>query len=670
MKLKLNGLGMLLMLISFTGNAQEFELGKVSIKELEEKRHHKDTSAVASVLYSKGHTFFSHSESNGFVVVTEVEMRIKIYKKEGYDWANKSIKYYVGATPNEKASFSKAISYNLVDGKIEKTKLKSDGEFSEQLNKYWAVKKITMPNVKEGTVIEYKYTIESPYITSFPDWEFQEGIPVNYSEYKTSIPEFYTYSSHFKGFIVPKTSKFTEHKSITFTSKERSEGLVVKTSFSSQKVDYMVNVVKYVEENLPAMIEEDYVNNIDNYKSAVVHELAMSKMPNSIAKHYSTDWQSVVKTIYQNENFGSELNKTNYFEEDLNAVLAGLTDKNDKISAVFNFVKSRMNWNDYYGYSCDQGVKAAYKQKTGNTAEINLMLTAMLRHAGLAARPVLVSTRSNGIPYFPNRLAYNYVIAAVEGDNKIILLDASDKFTQPNVLPLRALNWVGKLIREDGSSIDIDLMPNAVSKEVITMNYKLDGTGQIIGKIRKQYTDYNAEIFRQRFAAQKEDAYLESLENRMDKIEISEYKRDNEKEMKLPVIETFSFSGSGLCDVVGDKMYFSPMIFFTTHKNPFNQEKREYPVDFGFPFQDRYVISIDLPQGYALESLPAPLSVQTDSKLFGFNYNIVSGENKIQLIFTMDINTPIVSSENYEALKDVFQKLVAKQNEKIVLKKA
>jgi len=231
------------------------------------------------------------------------------------------------------------------------------------------------------------------------------------------------------------------------------------------------------------------------------------------------------------------------------------------------------------------------------------------------------------------------------------------------------LNWLGKLIREDGSSVDIDLMPNTVSREIITLNYKLDATGQITGKVRKQYTDYNAEIFRQRYVAQKEDAYLESLENRLDKIEISEYKRDNEKEMKLPVVETFSFSGSGLCDVVGDKIYLSPMVFFTTDQNPFNQEKREYPVDFGFPFQDKYVIGIDLPEGYVLESVPKPLNVQAEGKMFGFNYNIVASENKIQMMFTMDINTSIVSSENYQALKDVFQKMIEKQNEKIVLKK-
>ena len=77
-------------------------------------------------------------------------------------------------------------------------------------------------------------------------------------------------------------------------------------------------------------------------------------------------------------------------------------------------MKSTVKWNEYNGYSCDEGVKEAYKDKAGNVAEINLMLTAMLCTVGLKANPVLVSTRANGISIFPNRTAYNYVIAAVE----------------------------------------------------------------------------------------------------------------------------------------------------------------------------------------------------------------------------------------------------------------
>lgn len=178
MEKKLLVIGMLLSIISI--NAQDFELGKVSTTELEEKYHPVDTSAAAAILFNKGITRVEYA-STGFSLVTDVETRIKIYKKEGYDWANKAVEHYTGSNVVEKVAFSKAVTYNLVGGKIEKTKLKSDGEFVEKSNKFWSLKKITMPNVKEGSIIEYKYTIRSPYKSSFPEWKFQNSIPVNYS---------------------------------------------------------------------------------------------------------------------------------------------------------------------------------------------------------------------------------------------------------------------------------------------------------------------------------------------------------------------------------------------------------------------------------------------------------------------------------------------------------
>src|SRR5690606_1550977 len=154
----------------------------------------------------------------------------------------------------------------------------------------------------------------------------------------------------------------------------------------------------------------------------------------------------------------------------------------EKILTILNHVKSNVKWDKYYGYSCDKGVRKAYQEKSGNVAEVNLMLTAMLRYAGLTANPVLVSTRSNGVALFPNRTAYNYVIAAVETEKGYILLDASDKFSVPNVLPLRALNWYGRLIRKDGTSEEIDLMPKKPSSDIVFMNYSIDAEGKVAGK--------------------------------------------------------------------------------------------------------------------------------------------------------------------------------------------
>lgn len=652
--------------------AQEFKLGKVSVAELQEKVHPKDTAAVAAILYKKGKSKIEYNENDGFVLLTEVETRIKIYKKEGYNWANQSIRYYsVANDSKESVNFLDAVTYNLVNGKIEKTKLKSDGEFNEKFNKYRSTKKITMPNIKEGSVLEYRYTIRTSNIGMMPDWKFQYSIPVNFSEYVTYIPEYYTFNARQKGYVFPKITVVKNSKAVLITSKDRTlgPGHVSNTTFSTDKFEYIETQTNYLLENLPAIKEESFVNNIDNYTASVEQELSMVKPFNQPMKMYSTDWNSVAKTIYDYDDFGPELNKTGYFEDDLKPILVNANTTEEKMTVVLNYVKSRVTWDEYYSYSCDKGVKKAYQEKTGNVAEINLMLTAMLRYAGLTANPVLVSTRSNGIPLFPNRTAFNYVIAAVETPNGNVLLDATDKFSTPNILPLRTLNWNGRLIRKDGSSEEVDLMPKRASNDMVFMNYSIDAEGKVTGKTRRQCTDYNALITRDNIDGVVQEEYLEKLENENNKIEVSEYERKNEKEILLPMIETYTFTGNNLCEMIGGKIYVNPMLFFANKENPFKQEIREYPVDFGFPFTDKYNITIKIPEGFVIETLPTPAVISMEDNLGTFKFNIVANDGTLQLVVSHQINEPIVSAEKYEMLKEYYKGMIAKETEKIVLKR-
>jgi ribosomal protein L24 len=668
MKTKSLTLFLFLFLFFSNANAQEFKLGKVSISELEQKAHPKDSAAVAAILFKKGETRFVYDQGYGFKVVTEVTMRIKIYKKDGYDWASKEVRFLSGSgTIKEAVTFSEAVTYNLVAGKIEKTKLKSEGEFVEKVNKYSSKKKITLPNIKEGSVIEFKYSIRTNNIGMLRDFYFQTDIPVNYAENKTYIPEYFIYNIKMKGFISPKITVENSSASLTINSKERTGGL--NTTFSSDKIDYQETRTTYAVNDMPAMKEEAFVNNIDNYTVSLVQELSMTKYPNEPLKPYSSDWNAVVKTIYDYDDFGPELNKTGYFEDDLKAVIVGLTNQDEIISAILNHVKATVKWNENYGYSCDDGVKKAYKDKTGNVAEINLMLTAMLRTAGFKANPVLVSTRSNGISFFPNRGAFNYVIAAVETPTGLILLDATSKFSTLNVLPFRDLNWLGRLIRKDGTSVEVDLMPKTSSNYNVIMMYSIDATGKITGKLRRQRTDQNAMSFRSEIDNVKEEEYLERLENENEKIEISDYSRTNEKDVKLPIAETCSFTGTNLCEIIGEKIYINPMLFFTKKSNPFQQEAREYPVDFGYPFIDKYTVSIIIPEGYMVEVLPKATQLDLEGNIGKFQYIVSATENKIQLAISHQINTSIVSAEYYLMLKNYYQIMIAKETEKIVLKK-
>jgi hypothetical protein len=622
--------------LSFSkGNAQKFELGKVSVAELQEKEYPKDPSAPAVMLFKTCSVYFED-----LTTITKVRTKIKIYKKEGYKWANEEILHYLNG---ESVSFSDAITYNLVDGKIEKTKLKSEGEFEQKINKYYSQKKIAMPNVREGSIIEYEYIVRSGNFGSLRDWYFQYSIPVAFSEYNVKIPYFLTFNKRSKGFIYPKLS------SVPTYNRETSEVFTL--------------------ENIPAINEESFVNNINNYRASISYELALVNIPGRIYKTFSTDWESVTKTIYDYDDFGVELNKTGYFEEDVNKLISGLNSQEEKIAAIFNFVKTSVKWNSFDNYYCNDGVRKAYKDKTGNVAEINLMLTAMLRFAGFDANPVLVSTRDNGIALFPSRTAFNYVIAAVETPEGQVLLDATEKYSLLNILPLRDLNWKGRLIRKDGTSAEVDLAPKSLSKEIVNTNIVVNSNGTITGKIRKQLTNHEALSFRQKNIITSKDNYLEDLENKNNGIEISDYVRENDLDLSNPILESYAFKDTKDFESINGKIYISPLLFLDVKENPFRQEVREYPVDFGYPIENKYNIMIEIPEGYVVETLPVSMNIATEDNIGTFKYVIGATGNKIQISITSDINTAIVSADYYTVLKEFFQKRIDKQNEKIVLKK-
>ena len=665
--------------VLFVGNlksfAQKCELGKVTIEELKEKLHPKDTSAVAAILFQKGHSYFEFSQiQRDFKLVTDVVVRVKIYKKEGFEWANKEISYCNVGSHKETVSFSDVCTYSLVNGKVVKDKFRKGDEIEKKINKNFSQKKITPPNVKEGSIVEYRYTITTSNIAALPYWEFELEIPVNYSEFETNIPEFYSYKTYLRGSLRSIEQKKITNKKINIDKPARFRPI-----FNVQKIDDLIgnqkvfefyeNDAKYIVENIPALKHQTFINNIHNYTSRVYYEFSGFQWSKSNGQLTYQTWEDVVKNIYEIEDFGNELKKQNYFEEDLKAILQGLNTNEEKIAVIFQYVKSRMNWNEYKGYVCEAGVKKAYETKTGNVAEINLMLTSMLRYAGINANPVLVSTRDNGINIFPSRTAFNYVIAAVEIENDLILLDATSKNAQPNIMPFRTLNWFGRIIRKDGSSAQVNLMPKTNSKDVISLMVTIDKEGLVEGKIKEQYFDYNAFSFREKYSDVSKESYLEKLEKKLNNIEIGEYEVLNNKDLSKPVIESYSFKKNNSVEIIGDKMYFSPLLFFTTSENPFKQEIREYPVDFVFPNQNKYVINITIPDGYVVESIPAPISIAMSENLGSFKFNISNKEKQIQLLVTQDINSAIFSAEYYEELKAFFGEMIKKQTEKIILKK-
>lgn len=651
--------------------AKEVKFGKVSKEEVSATQHAMYPGANAAILHKNEWVRYNYQYETGWSLVREVHYRIKIYNREGFDWATLQVPLYAGGNNREDISGVKGFTFNIVDGKVVDTKLKNDGVFIEEVNEYRSKASITMPEVKEGSVLDIEYKIVSPMYWSVDEFKFQYNIPVDYAQVRLEIPEYFLFKQYSRGFHPIKFDQSQENRSMNVSYRSSDQmGRLGRTTHKSGTLNFVENVYTMEVSNIPALLDEKYTSNIDNFRSSIKFELASTRFPNEPFKNYSLTWEDVAKSIYDYDSFGGELNRKNYFDKDVDQIIQGLSSDSEKAMALFQFVKTKMNWDNFVGVGCSsQGIRKAYKEGKGNVAEINLMLTAMLRYAGLNANPVLVSTRSNGIPLFPTSDGFNYVVSGLQLDNGLILLDATEKNAFPDILPMRALNWFGRLIREDGTSREVNLMPKTKSLDAIMLSVDLNEDGSIQGRCRQQYTANNAFIFRENFGEGSEDTYLDELEKRYGDLEISDFELQNQYELSKPIVQTFTYTKESAYEKIAGKLYLSPLFHLTTSENPFKTEKREFPVDYGYPWADKYIITINIPEGYAVESVPEPIAVALPENLGQFKYNISAENNMINARVETELNTPVIPADYYLDLKEFYAHIIKKEAEKVILTK-
>lgn len=664
-----------LITLSFSSKtlAQEVKYGKVSKEELQEKSYPLDSSANAAVLYQKRRTHYEYSGNEGWILITKVHQRIKLYNKDGFDWATKKIRLYNGKNGDERISV-KGNTYNIVDNKIEKTKLKKNGIFDEDISENWRRKKFTMPNIKAGTVVEWEYTVRSPYYSNIDDMVFQYEIPVKYVESKVVIPEYFKFKYQPNLYYPVSIKQTQKNRKLNFSYRENAKSISsygstgAKTVRREVSVDLLEKVFEASEKNIPALKEEPYVNNMNNYICKVSFELTAYTPKYGIPKFFNNTWKDVAKTIYKSSKFGGELKKTTYFKQDLATSLQNKTTLPQKVAAIFNLVKNKIKWNSNYGKYTNIGVKKAYKEGVGNAAEVNLTLVAMLREAGIKANPVLVSTRSHGVSLFPTTDGFNYVIAIIETPNGYITLDATEKYSIPNVLPVRTLNWTGRIVRKDGSSESVDLFPKRHAKENTYLSVKVDDDGLVSGSKRSTLTNTYALNYRNTKNNVASEELRSSYEKRYN-IEIEEVKTSNKNDLGKPIVESYKFESEDLIDVVGDKLYVNPLLFLGETSNPFTLEDRKYPIDFATPWEEKLTVTIEIPEGYKVESIPEKYAISLPNNYALFKFLSSVKGNKIQVLSSIKMNTPIIPQDYYNAIKEFYKVIVEKHTEKIVLLK-
>tara|TARA_R110000751_G_scaffold83869_5_gene168118 strand:+ start:2532 stop:4550 length:2019 start_codon:yes stop_codon:yes gene_type:complete len=658
--------------ISFSINAQSsaVKFGKVSMEQVAQKLHAVDSDSEAAILYKKERLFYNYSSGKGFNTTREVHLRIKIYNKAGLDWATKVVSLYTSNSGEQKIYNIKGFTYNLVNGKIEESKLKKEGIFLENVSKYRNSVSITMPNVKVGSVMDIRYDISSDMVGYIDDFTLQYGIPLDYVELSVEVPEYFNFKRFTKGFYPISLKESQKNRKINYnykTKRDDSFGSVgSKSTNQLAELEFFEKHYEINAENIPALKEVDYTNNIENYRSAIVFELESTKFPNAGFKIYSKSWEDVANTIYKYDDFGEQVSKNRFYRNDLDVLIAENKDAKLLISEIYKYVQNRMSWNDYYGVGCSVGVKKAYEEKRGNVAEINLMLTSMLRYAGIKANPVLVSTKSNGIPIFPTTSGFNYVIAAIENGEDFIVLDATEKMLAVNELPSRAMNWMGRLVREDGTSKEVSLAAKSISNKFVFMQANIKEDGLIEGEMKIRLSNHLA--FEHRM--DNHDKTEEEIFNNSSlyqNIEVDDFELKNGKAPDQPLEYSLSFINDEQIEVIDDKLYFNPLLFLSLNENPFKLDSREYPIDFNYPSSSKVSITYTIPDGYKVESLPEKITIGLPDKIGTFNFAIKQNGNLLQVVSTTKIQEALIPAFYYESLKEFYNQMVLKQTEKIVL---
>lgn len=640
-------------------SAQNFPYGFVTQEEMDMKNYSKDTSAHAVVLNEYGTSRITVANDDNIKMIYEYHVKIKIFDSKAFDNGTVQIPVYNNSSGDayEDVSGIEGITYYKDDnGVTQKIELEKKKIYPVKETKTLANYKFAMPGLRNGCIIEYKYTIESPYFENFHSWEFQGDIPKINSEYEVHIPAFWNYNASLRGAL--------------HLTKNTSE--LEKGCFSSHGAVADCSYITYGMTNIPAFVEEDFMTSKKNFAATINYELVDYTNPYNGAKYKVTkEWKDIDYELKSEPYFGGQLKRKGLFKDKVAQLIAGKTDDLSKAKEVYAYIKKWYKWNDYYGkYS--ENIGKAFDVHTGSVADINLSLIAALNAAGLNTEAVVLSTRNNGTvnPLYPVLGDFNYVVAKVNIGDQSYLLDATDPLLPFGVLPFRCLNDRGRVFSFDKASYWIDL--NLPQKEKST--YALDLTLQEDGKLKGTITNYSLgyEAYKRRTTIKKFnsiDEYVENLNAKIPKLKILKSEVSYVDSLEKPILEKYDVEINLYDKLNAEKLSFDPFFFDKITNNPFKLSQRSYPVDWGMASEDRYIVTIHLPAQYTIETPPVPASVGMPNNGGKFLTSYEVNNDSFTFSYVMQFNKGIYSSEEYPYLKDLYNKVIQSEKTEMIFKK-
>ena len=653
----------LLLLVSSICFSQQGQMQIGIINEYEQnlETYKKDPRAEAVIIFDVGKSIFFDTDRGGYNIRFTRKKRIKILDKKGILFSEVSIPFFVdGYGKTEQITSIEAYSYNMENGSLVKKALDKHTIYEEQINNNWKTKKFVFPDVKVGSVIEYQYILETPFLFNLPDWTFQSQIPTIYSECSVSMIPFYEYT-----FIVQGISKFDHHESQVL-KETRQWGSVIKDHGSNlgSGIEFKDKLNIYAMKNIPAFRDESYISSTEDYLMKMDFQLSRINRSDGSTEEIMSTWPKLCKDLINHANFGKYLKKsrklvTKILESEIN--ISG-ENKQNKQKLIINYIKSNFDWNGINSKYTSKKPKDFYEQKTGNSTDINLFLCAMLNAAGIDAKPVILSTRNHGkikgnysFSHF-----FNYTIVIVEDDEKSFLTDGTHSEIAYNRIPIRCINGKGLLVNEDKPSwINLYNGIKSFNTKVFNLNINTDSFTAST-ELYIQSNEFESLGYKKTFnndTIKLKKHFFEEGLTEIQNLSTFNFDRNN-----LPYI--IKCKGKTELEKIGNKIIISPFLNFPIKENKLKEMKRSYPVDLIYSRTKNFESKINIPEGYQINTLPP--NYKMDNGLAEIKLKYVKNESDILVKGTYSFKKSIYKPEEYGGIKSYFNTIIKKFNEPII----
>jgi len=654
--------------------AVKIKFGQPDPADFSAKSFVADSASPGVVLYDYGSTRF-RLKGSSFQLESDRVTRIKILKKAGYDLATVEVPLYHVGQNEEKLLGLRGYTYNEVGGKVEKVKLETGQAFTEERTKNTRVRKFTLPNVREGAVIEYAYTVTSDFLFNFQDWTFQREVPTRWSEFQATIPEYFDYKMLLQGYE-PLAMQTRDDAQAQYNL--HTEGGISDRGqhVSSENETLMAKATNYhwAMQDVPALRDEPYMTTTRDYVARLNFELAGQRMPGGGYQNVAGNWEKINADLLESDEFGGQLGHLGFLDAPLKALAAQYPDPAARAAAVRELVIKSVKYDGTNRYSASGALKKSYDLHRGTAADVNLLLIAALRQAGLPAQPVLLSTRAHGRvnQSFPLLEQFNYVIGLLPlADSQELLLDATEPLLPCGVLPTRCLNQTGRLVAtKDQPGRWVSLTPKLRHNHYQDIKLTLDPQGNLTGKVHEEHAGYSGAVAREKLQQLGEKKYVTELANHHPNWELPAYAFAHVAEVSKPLSFNYDVRQPASTAGTASELYVTPLASFGDTENPFRHAQRTYPVDLGAAHQDIIMITLTLPAGYAAE-LPKPATISLPDQGGRFMYAASSPTpGTVQLVSRLTLDKPVYGAEEYAALREFYRLALAKQAEALVIKKS